>query len=54
MLNDDVVVIIKDIVKELSMVFKRLVMEVVECGSCDNIMVIVVFFKFVLIVECVY
>lgn len=52
--NDDVVAIIKDTVKEPSMVSKRLATEAVERGSRDNITVIVVFLKPVSTVERVY
>jgi serine/threonine protein phosphatase PrpC len=54
MANDDVVALVKDTVKEPSMVSKRLATEAVERGSRDNITVIVVFLKPVSTVERVY
>ena len=54
MANDDVVGLIKDTVKEPSMVSKRLATEAVERGSRDNITVIVVFLTPVSTAERVY
>lgn len=52
--DEEVIGIIRDIVKEFLMCFKRLVIEVVVCGSGDNIIVIVVFLWLVFIVERIY
>jgi len=52
--NNDVVALVKDTVKEPSMVSKRLATESVEHGSRDNITVIVVFLTPVSTVERVY
>ncbi|KAH8972536.1 hypothetical protein BDL97_02G202900 [Sphagnum fallax] len=52
--NNDVVALVKDTVKEPSMVSKRLATESVERGSRDNITVIVVFLTPVSTVERVY
>ena len=54
MTNEDVVSIVKDTVKEPSMVSKRLATEAVERGSRDNITVIVVFLTPVSTVERIY